>query len=225
LLLNGKNSNKIENSLQANTWRLSFQGFLQVMQKVGVLALQGGFEPHVKTLQRLGVSPVLVKRGEHLKGISGLILPGGESSTNIKLLEHSSLKEKIYDFYKRKYPLFGTCAGIILLAQRVLHINQFSFGFIELQVERNAYGSQRESFIENIAIHSLGDSQFPCVFIRAPILKNISEKVEVLARFKENPILVKQDKVLGATFHPELTEDTRLHALFLQMCAEREDVF
>ncbi len=188
--------------------------------KIGVLALQGNFERHYKTLEELHQTPVLVKKASHLQDVAGLILPGGESTTHIKLLENSDLLPAIINLYQQKKPIFGTCAGLILISKTIINDSQFSFGFLDISVLRNAYGSQRESFAEDILIPTIGMPKFPCVFIRAPqIVNNIQQPdVEILAKFQDYPILVRQGSLLGATFHPEMTQDIRIHQLFINMC-------
>lgn len=187
--------------------------------KIGILSLQGDFALHAQAIARLGHQPVLVKKPDQLEGIVGLILPGGESTTIIKLLELAGLKSPIVAFYNHGFPVFGTCAGLILIADNIFPQQQFCFGFIPLSIERNAYGSQKDSFIENIAVPSLGEPALSCVFIRAPKISQVSPDVEILAHFQDLPVLVKYKNVLGATFHPELTEDLRIHKLFGAMCA------
>lgn len=185
--------------------------------KIGILSLQGDFSAHAKAIELAGETSVLVKKPEHTQGISGLILPGGESTTHIKLLERSGLKDKLFELAEQKLPMFGTCAGLILMAQKIAVQNQFCFGFLPICVGRNAYGSQKESFTENINIPVL-NSCFECVFIRAPKIEEVYEPTQVLASFNNSPILVRHSHFLGATFHPELTEDSRIHALFLNIC-------
>lgn len=185
--------------------------------KIGILSLQGDFAAHAESVRRAGSTPVLVKNPHDLEGISGLILPGGESTTHIRLLERAGLQEPIRNL---SVPLFGTCAGLILLASRIIPQEQFSFGFLPITAERNAYGSQKESFIEDVSIPALGTQRFPCVFIRAPKIAAVGPEVDVLATLEESPIFVRYRNFFGATFHPELTEDLRVHKLFLETCNE-----
>lgn len=189
--------------------------------KIGVLALQGGFQAHARMLSKVNQTPVLVKKKEDLEGLSGLILPGGESTTNIKLMEKADLKNDIVDFHKKGAPLFGTCAGLILLAKDIVNSDQFRFGLLDLAVARNAYGTQKESFSQDTPIPIVGEPLYHCIFIRAPQIAKVSEKIEVLASLQDQIIFVKQDNVLGATFHPELTEDTRIHKFFVEMCEKK----
>ena len=192
--------------------------------KIGVLALQGDFQAHMNMFARMGVSSISVKKPDDLAQISGLVFPGGESTTHLKLLEESEFKADIARLAERKFPFFGTCAGIILLAKKIVNSAQFSFGVLDIEVERNAYGTQRESFTESVPIPAFGSPDLECVFIRAPKIKNISKQVEVIASHAENPILIKQGNILGSTFHPELTEDHRVHRLFLEMCKDSLDL-
>ena len=190
--------------------------------KIGVLALQGGFEAHAKVIKKLNHTPILVKSRTDLQDdIEGLILPGGESSTNSKLLKISGLDNKIVDFCNQGKALFGTCAGLILLAKKLINEEQFSLKLLDAEILRNAHGSQRESFCEYINIPEIKDSKFACIFIRAPKIVKVTNNTKVLANFNNSPILIKQNNILGATFHPELTKDTRIHEYFLNMCSKK----
>lgn len=188
------------------------------MMKIGVLSLQGDFSAHAKAVEKLGSQTVLVKTTKDLDNIGGLIMPGGESTALIRLLERSGLQTALTDAQRHGLPIFGTCAGLILIANQALPQKQFCFGFIPVEVERNAYGSQKDSFVENIPIPAIGPLAFPCFFIRAPKIATVSPDVEILARQAASPILIRYRNVLGATFHPELSDDLRVHALFLRMC-------
>jgi pyridoxal 5'-phosphate synthase pdxT subunit len=188
-----------------------------VKKRVGVLALQGDFEAHAKALQRAGAEPMEVRSAADLKNIDGLIIPGGESSTMLKLLEMEDLLEPLREF-GRERPIFGTCAGAILLANEVRNPTQKSLGLMDIAVERNAYGRQVDSRIAHLDQEGLrGDLQgdLDAVFIRAPIIRRVGEKAKVLARYQGDPVLVEQGRHLVATFHPELTADPRIHRLFL----------
>jgi 5'-phosphate synthase pdxT subunit len=189
------------------------------MKKAGILALQGDFEAHAKALQRAGAEPVLVRTAEELKSIDGLVIPGGESTTMLKLIHFMNLKDPLLEFAREK-PVFGTCAGAILLASEVRNPTQESFGLLDLTVDRNAYGRQIDSRVANI--HPDGDFQsragagdMEAVFIRAPIIRRTGSDVNVLAQYEGDPVLVEQGRHLVATFHPELTQDPRVHKLFL----------
>jgi pyridoxal 5'-phosphate synthase pdxT subunit len=188
-------------------------------KKVGVLALQGDFEAHAKALERAGAEPVLVRTAEQLKSIDGLVIPGGESTTMLKLLNYMNLKEPLREFANQK-PVFGTCAGAILLAKEVENPQQESFGVIDLTIQRNAYGRQLDSRVARIEPDAefqrrAGDGVVEAVFIRAPIIRRAGPEVKVLAQYEGDPVLVEQGKHLVATFHPELTQDSRVHKLFL----------
>ncbi len=188
-------------------------------KKVGVLALQGDFEAHAKALERAGAEPVLVRTAEDLKSIDGLVIPGGESTTMLKLLDFMNLKDPLREFAREK-PVFGTCAGAILLAQEVRNPAQESFGVIDLTVDRNAYGRQIDSRVATIHPapefgERAGAGDVEAVFIRAPIIRRAGPAVKVLAEYEGDPVLVEQGRHLVATFHPELTQDSRVHKLFL----------
>ena len=190
------------------------------MKKVGVLSLQGDFAAHGAALERAGAEPVYVKEREQLSGIDGLILPGGESTTMLKLMNYEGLFEPIAEFGRAK-PMFGTCAGAILMAREVTHPAQESFGLMDFGIERNAYGRQIDSrivpldpspeFQERTAPGAL-----EAVFIRAPIIRHVDSSVKVLAEYDGDPVLIEQGRHLVATFHPELTTDPRVHRLFLE---------
>ncbi len=190
------------------------------MAKVGVLALQGDFEKHIQMLDRLGVPAIQVREKSQLDEIDGLIIPGGESTTIGKLLVRYGMMEPLKTFAKDGKPLFGTCAGAILLAKEIEGSTQDRIGVLDIAVKRNAYGRQIESFEADIFIPKIGELPVRGVFIRAPIITHVEDGVELLARFGDNPVLVKQGKILAATFHPELTNDTRIHAFFLSLFSE-----
>jgi 5'-phosphate synthase pdxT subunit len=188
-------------------------------KRVGVLALQGDFEAHERALERAGATPVQVRTAEELNNIDGLIIPGGESTTMLKLLNYMDLKEPLREFAVQK-PVFGTCAGAILLAKEVLSPAQESFGIVDLTVERNAYGRQIDSRVAQISPEPsfqerAGKGNMEAVFIRAPIIRRTGPDVRVLAEYEGDPVLVEQGQYLVATFHPELTHDPRVHRLFL----------
>jgi 5'-phosphate synthase pdxT subunit len=190
------------------------------MKKVGVLALQGDFEAHAKALERAGAEPVLVRTKADLESLDGLVIPGGESTTMLKLLNAEGLKESLAAF-GRERPIFGTCAGAILLASEVSRPAQESLGLMDIAVERNAYGRQIDSRVtvieptpEFAARTSPGDLE--AVFIRAPIIRKVGPQAKVLAEYQNDPVLVEQGRHLVATFHPELTRDSRVHELFLE---------
>jgi 5'-phosphate synthase pdxT subunit len=182
---------------------------------IGVLALQGDFDAHKRTLQKLGADVVLVRKPEQLDQIEGLIIPGGESSTFLRLLGEAGF-EKLRHFVLHK-PVFGTCAGCILLARDIENPEQRGLGAIDIRVRRNAYGRQIDSFISQAAT-SFGDIEM--VFIRAPKIVDTGRGVEVLASEKGDPVLVQQGKVMAATFHPELSEDVTVHRRFVELVEE-----
>jgi 5'-phosphate synthase pdxT subunit len=185
----------------------------QAKKKIGVLALQGDFEAHQKALLRAGADPVQVRSTDDLQQIDGLIIPGGESSTMLRLIERENLLDPLREFGRTK-PIFGTCAGAILLASDVSSPPQPSLALMDIGVERNAYGRQLDSHIAHLTPDGLG-GDLEAVFIRAPIIRRVGEKAKVLARHKGDPVLVEQGKHMAATFHPELTDDLRVHELFL----------
>ena len=186
-------------------------------KKVGVLALQGDFEAHEKALKRAGAEAVEVRSAAGFKGLDGLILPGGESSTMLKLLEEEKLVEPLREF-AQSHPVFGTCAGAILLASAVSHPAQPSLGLMDIDVERNAYGRQLDSRIAQLQLEG-SNVPLEAVFIRAPIIRRVGEDVKVLAEYQDTPVLVEQGKHLVATFHPELTSDPSVHLMFLDKIA------
>jgi 5'-phosphate synthase pdxT subunit len=179
--------------------------------KIGVLALQGDFEAHSKALQRAGAEPLEVRNAADLNDISGLIIPGGESTTMLKLLDMEGMFEPLAKFGDAK-PIFGTCAGAILLASEVQNPTQCSLKLMDLTVERNAYGRQIDSRIAHIDIDGKPSE---AVFIRAPIIRRVGPDAKVLARYEGSAVLVEQGKHMVATFHPELTTDPTVHQRFV----------
>jgi pyridoxal 5'-phosphate synthase pdxT subunit len=207
--------------------------------KIGVLALQGDFALHVKALARCGsasrtassgeasgemsegVETVEVRKPEELEGLDGLVIPGGESTTLLKLIEEWRFVPALEKFHGAGKPIFGTCAGLILLARDVESPKQFSLGFIDVGVERNAYGRQRESFAADGEVQLGGDShRLEMVFIRAPRIRRVGPGVETLARHGDEPVMAREGRVLVATFHPELTTDPAVHRYFCAMVAQ-----
>jgi len=187
--------------------------------KIGVLALQGDFDAHRRRLEELGAKVVLVRKPEQLDTIDGLVIPGGESGTFLKLLGGPGF-EKLKQFVKQK-PTFGTCAGAILLAKEVENPQQAGLGALNIRIRRNAYGRQIDSSIrEGKLLGGVKSSQpLEMVFIRAPKISHVGEGVEVLATEGSDPVAVRQGTAMAATFHPELSDDTRIHQTFLDMCA------
>jgi 5'-phosphate synthase pdxT subunit len=184
------------------------------IMKIGVLALQGDFDAHRRRLQELGAEVELVRQAEQLDGIDGLVIPGGESSTFLKLLGQEGF-ERLKQFVRLK-PTFGTCAGAILLASEVENPRQVGLGAIDIAIRRNAYGRQLESSIRE---GELGGAPIEMVFIRAPKIERMGKDVEVLATEGSDPVVVRQGKTMAATFHPELSDDPRVHQLFLDLVA------
>jgi pyridoxal 5'-phosphate synthase pdxT subunit len=180
--------------------------------KIGVLALQGDFDAHRIRLEELGAEVVLVKKPEQLDEIDGLVIPGGESGTFLKLLGEAGF-EKLKTFAHTK-PTFGTCAGAILLASEVENPKQAGLGVLDIGIRRNAYGRQLDSSIRE---GRLGESPIEMVFIRAPKIERVGPGVEVIATEGKDPVAVRQGKAMAATFHPELSEDTRVHRAFLDL--------
>jgi 5'-phosphate synthase pdxT subunit len=187
--------------------------------KIGVLALQGDFDAHRRRLESLGAEVVLVKKPGQLDAIDGLIIPGGESGTFLKLLGEEGF-EKLKQFVRVK-PTFGTCAGAILLATEVENPAQAGLGAIDIGIRRNAYGRQLDSSIrEGKLLLGTAESPLEIVFIRAPKIERVGSKVEILATEGTDPVVVRQGNVMAATFHPELSEDVRIHQAFLDLVAE-----
>ncbi len=182
--------------------------------RVGVLALQGDFEAHARALRAAGADPVEVRVPGELGGCGALVLPGGESTTLLLLLDSSGLRKAIPAFHRRGGAILGTCAGAILLAKRVTHPEQPSLGLLDATVERNHYGRQVDSFEAETTL-GVGPP-LPLVFIRAPAFTRVGPGVEVLASHGALPVLVREGRILAATFHPEMTPDTRIHRLLLE---------
>jgi len=187
---------------------------------IGVLALQGDFDAHRRRLEELGAEVVLVRKPEQLDQIDGLVIPGGESGTFLKLLGEAGF-QKLKEFVRLR-PTFGTCAGAILLAKEVENPSQSGLGALNIRIRRNAYGRQIDSSIREGKLvrdfeGKLLDSPLEMVFIRAPKISHVGEDVEVLATQGSDPVVVRQGSTMAATFHPELSEDTRIHQAFLDL--------
>ena len=187
------------------------------MTLVGVLALQGAFARHVEALERCGVEAVEVRKAEQLDGLDGLVIPGGESTTMIKLMVSFDLVDPLAKKLADGLATFGTCAGMILLAAGVSdgHEDQLCFGAIDIGVRRNGYGRQIDSFEADLPVVGIDGGPMTGVFIRAPVVERIGEGVEVLASVDDEAVLCRQGNVLVSSFHPELTDDDRLHQLFV----------
>jgi 5'-phosphate synthase pdxT subunit len=184
--------------------------------KIGVLAVQGAFVEHISVLHQLGVEAIPVRLPQQLDGLDGLIIPGGESTSIGKLMQDYDLMSRVKDLGKNGLPIFGTCAGMILLASRASDSETKPLGLMDIAVRRNAFGRQRESFETKLKIPVLGKEPFPGVFIRAPIIEQVNGKVETLARLDDGTsVAARQGKILVCAFHPELTSDLRFHRYFL----------
>ena len=188
-------------------------------KRIGVLALQGDFEAHREALQRAGAESREVRTASDLDSVDGLIIPGGESTTMLKLIEEESLGSALKDFGTTK-PIFGTCAGAILLASEVINPVQKSLGLMDLTIERNGYGRQIDSRIAGI---DLDGENAEAVFIRAPVIRRVGPTAKVLASYQGSPILVEQGKHLAATFHPELSGNANIHRRFVEKVAAEEN--
>ena len=186
--------------------------------RIGVLALQGDFDAHRRRLEQLGAEVVLVKKPDQLDDLDGLVIPGGESGTFLKLLGDAGF-EKLKKFVRLK-PTFGTCAGAILLASEVENPRQAGLGALDIRIRRNAYGRQIDSSIRE---GLLGNSPLEMVFIRAPKIEHVGPGVEVIATEGSDPVAVRQGRAMAATFHPELSDDTRVHQAFLDLVSNRKN--
>lgn len=190
------------------------------MKQVGVLALQGDFAAHEERIAELGAEAIQIRNADQLKSIDGLIIPGGESTSMLKLLHYDGMMEPLAQFFGEK-PVFGTCAGAILMAKDVSRPTQESFSVMDISIERNGYGRQNDSRIVDIEpedefAQRAGSGVIETVFIRAPIIRRTGPEVKVLVRYDGNPILIEQGRHMAATFHPELTDDARVHQWFLR---------
>lgn len=189
------------------------------MVKIGVLGLQGAVREHVKSVEASGAEAVIVKRIEQLEEIDGLILPGGESTTMRRLIDKYAFMEPLRTFAKSGKPMFGTCAGMILLAKTLIGYDEAHIGAMDITVERNAFGRQKDSFEAALSIKGVGED-FVGVFIRAPYVVNVADDVEVLSTHGDRMVAVRQGPFLAASFHPELTDDHRVTAYFVEMVKE-----
>lgn len=188
--------------------------------KIGVCAVQGDFEAHIKALKQCGAEAMEVRLPSHLDEIDGLVLPGGESTAIIKLMRLYGLDEALRAKAEQGMPIYGTCAGLIVMARTIAdYPDQPSLGILDIVVRRNAFGRQIDSFETELAITGMPGKPMTAVFIRAPYVQSVGEGVEVLAQVDNHPVLVKQANLLGGAFHPELTSDVRLHQMFIDMVA------
>jgi len=191
------------------------------MIKVGVLALQGAVAEHIRAIESAGAEGVIVKRVEQLSEIDGIIIPGGESTTIGKLMRTYGFIDALRQFSAAGKPLFGTCAGLIVLAKDVAGQEEAHLELMDITVARNAFGRQRESFETDLPIKGI-DERVRAVFIRAPLIEKVGPEVEVLSTYHGQIVAAQQDHLLVASFHPELTDDYRMHAYFLDMIKQRQ---
>jgi len=192
--------------------------------RIGVLALQGAFAEHVATLRSIGVEAVEVRLPEHLDDIDGLILPGGESTTMRKLIERWGMRGPILDLAARGAPLFGTCAGMIVMAREIAGGEAPILPLLDVTVERNAFGRQLDSFETELSVPLLGDTPVHAVFIRAPVIERVGPDVDVIARLPDGRIVaVRERNIIATSFHPELAGETRFHRLLAMLAAEHAD--
>src|SRR5690606_8322049 len=189
--------------------------------KMGVLALQGGVAEHIRSLEAVGAEAVAVKRIEQLEQLDGLVIPGGESTTIGKLMRKYGFMEAIADFHEAGKPLFGTCAGLIVLADRIEGQEDAHLKLMDMTVARNAFGRQRESFETALPVKGI-DEPITAVFIRAPLIKSVGKQVDVLSEYNGEIVTARQGSLLACSFHPELTDDVRLHAYFVEMVKEAQ---
>ena len=187
--------------------------------KIGILAVQGAFAEHQAILQRLGVDVVQVRLSADLQSLDGLIIPGGESTTISKLMLLYNINDRLIKLAKNGFPVLGTCAGMIVMAQEVLDADSVvPLGLMDIAVRRNAFGRQVDSFEADLEIPALGEKPFPAVFIRAPLIERVDDSVEVLARLPDGRVVAaRQERLLVLSFHPELTDDSRFHQYFLDI--------
>jgi len=190
---------------------------------IGVLSLQGDVESHIKMLTRCGCKSAIVKLPGDINKIDGLIIPGGESLAIGKFMVWGGLDKAIIDAAHRGLPIYGTCAGLILLAKEIEGTDQSRLGLMDISVKRNAVGRQRESFETNLDILILGRDPFKGVFIRTPIITSINNNVNILGSFEDKIVFVQQDNLLASAFHPELTDDLRIHQYFICFVRERQE--
>ena len=192
--------------------------------RIGVLALQGAFREHLDTLAAIGVEGVRVREPADLQGASGLILPGGESTTMRQLIERWGLRQPILDLAERGAPIFGTCAGMIVLSRDIVGDEPPILPLLDVSVQRNAFGRQLDSFEAELTVAILGDTAVHAVFIRAPVIERTGPDVDVLARLDDGRVVaVRERNVIATSFHPELAGETRFHRLLATMAAEHDD--
>lgn len=191
--------------------------------KIGVLALQGAVREHIWMIKKCGVEGISIKKPHQLREIDALIIPGGESTTLGSLMVEYDFVRPIKDFYKQGFAIYGTCAGLILLAKKITEGSQPLLGLMDIEARRNAFGRQRESFETDLNIPELGKKPFRGVFIRAPWVESVGSNVKVMSRFSEKIVMARQGNLLVTAFHPELTEDIRIHKYFIGMVGQKTD--
>ena len=189
------------------------------MTKIGVLALQGAVREHIKSIEACGVEAVAVKHKEELEDLDGLILPGGESTAMRRLIDKYDFMDALKEFARAGKPMFGTCAGLILLAKELVGYDESHIGVMDIKVERNSFGRQVDSFEADLTIKDVADS-FPAVFIRAPHIVEAGENVEILSKHNDRIVAAREGQFLGCSFHPELTENHAITAYFVEMVKE-----
>ncbi len=192
------------------------------MVKIGVLGLQGAVREHVNSIEQCGAEAVVIKRKDQLVDVDGLILPGGESTTMRRLIDKYDFMDELKIFASSGKPMLGTCAGLILLAKNIVGYDEPHIGVMDVKVERNSFGRQRESFEVDLDIAGVAED-FPAVFIRGPHIVQAGENVEILAKYNERIVAVREGNILGCSFHPELTDDHRMIAYFIQMIEEAKN--
>jgi len=187
--------------------------------KIGVLALQGAFREHCSMLVRCGAQAIEIRKPEELDDVVGLIIPGGESTTIGKLMTQWGFMEKIKERARQGMAIYGTCAGMIMLSKEIIGSDQPRLGLMDIVVRRNAFGRQRDSFEAKMIVPEFGDAALEAVFIRAPYIETAGSQVKVMATVRDKIVIAQQDKMLVTAFHPELTEDDRIHKYFISMIA------
>ena len=186
--------------------------------KIGVLAVQGDFAEHCHVLRSVGVTATEVRLPKHLEGLDGLIIPGGESTTLSRLMSLYDLREPVADMANRGKAVWGTCAGMIMLANEITEEDPVPMGLMDVGVQRNAFGRQVDSFEQDLLVKGLGEREYHAIFIRAPVIIRVGEAVETLAALSDGrPVAVQQGKMMATSFHPELTADARIHRYFVSL--------
>jgi 5'-phosphate synthase pdxT subunit len=191
--------------------------------RIGVLALQGDFIEHIHVLDKLGVEAIPVRKPDELEGLDGLIIPGGESITILNLMHSSNLLKPLKEIAQAGLPIMGTCAGMVLIANKVSNSNMDTLSLMDMVVRRNAFGRQLDSFETELAIPALGEKPFPAIFIRAPFIDSTGPQVDILAKLDSGIVVAaRQGRLLAIAFHPELSNDPRLHQYFLETIATND---